>query len=372
MTAQDDTQPRSPLKGGPAPLPDDQDTYLEPILGPGDEISGPGCFVWGVIGFIIFGMALLIVGMAGAAGWTGGQRVANANATATISSRIMQQLERIPTDVAGGNQQILSWRLEYLAGLTPAVPGVAQIQATATALYFAALPTPTPTPTVTPTPSPTLEVTEAAVIDATSAYDLPGLLEEARRQVDLGLYEDAIDSLDVIMAIDSTFQQVTVRGLMGEALRREAARLFRSLDTLAQAILLTQRATEFGPVGDLSYESYVAGLYLDAIRQTEVGDYLSSIRSLRQIYDLQSTYKGVDIGRLLFDEYVAFAQAWAIGGDHCAAAIQYTNALTVLSSAAIRDRRDTEQLLCEQGTPTPGPEGAQGEPTFAPVGVPGG
>lgn len=370
MTAQDDTQPRSPFKGGSAPLPADQDTYLELTPEPDDEASGPGCFVWGVLGFIIFGMALLIVGMAGAAGWTGGQRVANANATATISSRIMQQLERIPTDVAGGNQQILSWRLDYLAGLTPAVPGVVEFQATATALYFSMIPTATPTPSVTPTP--TLEVTEAAIIDSTSVYDLPGLLEEARRQVDLGMYEDAIDSLDVIMAIDSTFQQVTVRGLMGEALRREATRLFRSLDTLAQAILLTDRATEFGPVGDLSYESFVAGLYLDAIRQTEVGDYLSSIRSLRQIYDLQSTYKGVDIGRLLFDEYVAFAQAWAIGGDHCAAAIQYTNALTVLSSADIRGRRDTEQLLCEQGTPTPGPEGVQGEPTFAPVGVPGG
>lgn len=371
MTAQDDTKPRSPFKETPAPLPGDHDPYLQPVMEPDDESSGPGCFVWGMMGLIIFSMSLLIVGLAGAAGWSGGQRVANTNATATISSRIMQQLERIPTDVAGGNQQILSWRLDYLAGLTPAVPGVAEIQATATALYFAALPTATPTPTVTPTPTPTLEVTETA-IDPASAYDLRGLLEEARRQVDLGMYEDAIDTLDVIMAIDSTYQQVTVRGLMGEALRREAARLFRSLDTLAQAILLTERATEFGPVGDLSYESYVAGLYLDAIRQTEVGDYLSSIRSLRQIYELQSTYKGVDIGRLLFDEYVAFAQAWAIGGDHCAAAIQYTNALNVLSSATIRDRRDTEQLLCEQGTPTPGPEGAQGEPTFAPVGVPGG
>ena len=40
------------------------------------EGGGPGCFLWGVVGVLGLGFAIVIVALSGAAGWTSGQRQA--------------------------------------------------------------------------------------------------------------------------------------------------------------------------------------------------------------------------------------------------------------------------------------------------------
>src|SRR5262245_10529961 len=113
----EDTQPRPPYN----PSQPDYPPQSEPIP-PVEEISvGPGCLIWGVVGAVGLGFALMIVLLAGVAGWTSGQRVADTNATATRSADINDQLTRIPGDVASGNTVYLQARIEYLATLTPGV-----------------------------------------------------------------------------------------------------------------------------------------------------------------------------------------------------------------------------------------------------------
>ncbi|MDX1993443.1 MAG: hypothetical protein SF029_13720 [bacterium] len=402
MSLPDDTQPRSPFKDTPPPserpqpertpsaptpprgqppvrgveMASDTSSYpnqpyqpaqpQRPYAAPA-EPRGPGCLVWGVLGVTILAFGLLIVGLSATAGWTAGQRVAGLNATATIGSKIAEQIGLIETDVASRNEYVVAQRLEFLAQLTPGVGGVAELRATATALYITAQPTVTPTPTLTPTPTPTTEATEIVVAEVTeaaestseaaSAYDLEGLLAEAQEQLDLGEYDDAIETLDAIIRIDENYQRQLVRTLITEALNTRAIQLYRSVDTLAEAIRLTDLVTQYGGTlaEGLDYERLVASLYLDSVRAVGTNNHQAAIRALGQLIRYQTQYQGINLNQLLFDEYLAYGRAFAIEGNHCSAAGQFQAALGIFNNGEAQAALQTSQTLCQQGTPTPDP-----------------
>jgi len=362
----DDTQPRLPVQ-----IPDQPEQYDEDIE---PDSSGPGCLVWGLVGIIGSGFAVVIVFLAGVAGWTSGQRTAHANATATRSAEINDQLNRIPGDIASGNLEMLNIRIRYLAAATPGIQGVAEYAVTATALYLTNQPTITPTP---PAAAPTSQAspaatTEAPIVAPTSpngGYDLVALLEEARADVTQGQWNDAAELLEVIMALDSTYETAEVRGLMLQALTSYARALYQN-DRLAEAIIITDRAEAFGDIGDLNYERYLAALYLDA--QNTIGtNFPAAINALQQIYNAGPSRYQQQAGQLLVDQYLAYADAYVAGGEYCPAVIQYQNALNLQNRPDIDAKFQNAQLICQQGTPVPGVAGTPGTPPgIAPVGVP--
>ena len=167
-----DTQPKSPFKGVPE--------NLKPTINP-EEDSAPrgGCLMTGLIvgGLLLF--AVLIVALAGAAGWTQGQRLANTNATATQNAAINDQLQRIPGDIESGNLVLLDTRLRWLATQTPGVSGIGDYMMTATALYSNSLPTATLSASPTPEASAEAAATEDIVItpEGSGGYDLARISE---------------------------------------------------------------------------------------------------------------------------------------------------------------------------------------------------
>ncbi|MCB9455871.1 MAG: hypothetical protein H6671_07795 [Anaerolineaceae bacterium] len=362
MSSPEETQPRAPFKVvSPLPEPDEA------------AGSGPGCLLWGVMAVFVFGLAGLIIVLSGVAGWTSGQQVAHQEATATQSAAINTQLGLIPGDIASGNLALLQARLHYLATLTPAVPGVGDYAATATALYLEKLPTSTSVPSPTP-PMPEITNTPEAFVPAgigSDTLDLAALLNEARSAMAVRDWDGVIEALDVILSADRTFESSTVRSMMSQALNTKALQLFRAGD-LAQAIVTTGRAEEFGDIGDLSYERYVAELYLDAINTIGTG-YPTSIQSLLRVYNVNPGY--LDTTQLLFNQYAAYGDAWAAQTEYCPAWEQYSNALDILSDGAVRAKRDNARTLCDQATPTVDPNALftpdPNQPTIAPIGVPG-
>jgi hypothetical protein len=371
MAALEDTQPRSPFR--------DQVPPVEPPLEGDEEQGGPGCLLWSLMGLIALGCALVIVLLAGAAGWTSGQRTAQANATATQNADVQIQLARIPVDVASGNQFLLSRRLEFLATLTPGVPGVTRLIQTATALAVKSQPTRTSVPTATPTATalaPTAESTETPVSATTQAgYDLNALLQQAQSAFDSRDWGQAMDTLDAIISIDANFQTDTVRGLMLQSLESQARADYNS-GKLAEAIALTNRAGEFGlpQNSDLWYEQYAAGLYLDATR-TIGTDYPSAIQALHRVVDLGPGRYYDKAKQLLFQQYVAYGDAWVAQTEYCPAAVQYDSALSLFASSAVNAKRDNANTLCSQATPVPGPGVTPGTPgtppAITPVGATG-
>lgn len=360
MSSIDDTQPRVPA----VDVPEDAEE---------GEGGGPGCALWGVVGFFGLGLAVVIVLLSGAAGWTSGQRQAQTFATATQQAEIQDQISRIPGDVASGNTVLLNARLQFLATLTPAVSGLGDLMSTATAVYLNTLPTETPQPTATPEATDEIAapvatpVFEVQIETSSSGYDLPGLLEQARTAIRLGQYAEGVDLLQVIEAVDSTYEAATVRGLMLEALTTQALRLFRGGGNLAEAILLVDEAEKYGLPADseLRYERYVAALYLNA--RSKIGtDFGAAIRALQEAYNVAPNYRDGEIRRLLFGQYVAYGDAWAAEGNYCSAFPQYQNALNIFNDGGVAAKRDNAELMCQQGTPVPGPDGQP----IAPVGVP--
>ncbi len=75
-----------------------------------------------VIGGMLLLVAVAIVALSGAAGWTSGQREANTHATATQNAAINEQVGRIPDDVESGNTVLLDARVRWLATQTPGSP----------------------------------------------------------------------------------------------------------------------------------------------------------------------------------------------------------------------------------------------------------
>lgn len=373
MSLTEDTQPISPVKTPPTQLGDliAPPTDDEPVQG------GPGCFLYSMISVVTMGIAVVIVLLAGAAGWTSGQRISQQNATATQGARVNEQLQLVPGDLESGNTVMLRARVEYLSTL--GVPDASELAVTATALYLSVQPTITPTPEPTQADA-TSAPTEAAVVTATQfptlesasgGFDPAALLEEARQAVATAQYQDAIDLLDAVIRIDPSFESNTVRTLMLQALSTRALNLFRSGNQLAEAILLTDRARQFGLSGDsdLLYEQYIATLYLNAT--SAIGtNYPAAISALREIYSQTPNY--ADVQQLLFRQYGAYGDALAAGGDSCSAVSQYQNALNMFADGGMTAKRDNAQRVCEEGVTPVGTQevGPDGQP-IAPIGVPG-
>lgn len=366
MQSLEDTQPTIPITEPSAFIrPEEEET---PVA------EGPGCAIWGLIGVLVVGFALVIVLLAALAGWTSGQRTAQANATTTQSAAINEQLNRIPGDLASGNLELANARLQFLATLTPGVAGLPNLVQTATAVYLTRQPTATAMPTATATPSPTVEATEdttAMTQSATGDYDLPALLQQAQTAASLRDWPTAIERLDVMMAVDDSYETATVRGLMSQALNEYALELFRS-GQLAEAIVVTDRAEQVGPLAEgLNFERLVAGYYLDAVASIGIS-FPAAIEALQQVYSLSPNYRDGEIAHLLFQQYVGYGDALSQQGNFCAAVPLYDAALGVQSSVDIASRRDTASTLCATITLTPPALLTPGTPpSIAPVGAPG-
>lgn len=415
MTVNDDTKPRVIVSNyyGSVPPPDDTDSD-DPM--PEGDVRGPGCLIWAIMIPLILLLGVIIVVMAGAAGWTEGQKVANTDATATQAEFINETLRRIPTDVFLQNDYNFQLRLNALAQMTPAVPQVPELQITATALIqqqvinmqltqlpqdfinndrarieqrlaylnqfmpnspellayqatataYINLFTPTATLAVVQAqPSPTPQA--VPTLNSTGGFDLPALLATARQQIDFGQLAEAYNTLDIIIRVDENYERDSVRGLMNLVLTRQANPLYASLDTLAEAIRLTDLAEDYGDIGELNYERLIAGLYLNVVSASGSGNHGIAIRRIQDILQYQSTYKGINLTELLFNEYVAYGDALVAGYQACQAVSQYQQALSLFYNASADSKRSIAQAQCTAST-QPTSSAPVGEiPTYEPI-----
>jgi hypothetical protein len=427
---------------------DDNDAYA----------SGPGCLVWTLL--MVAGMivSILIVLLAGAAGWSEGQRIANDNLQATSAALAQRQLPAIQTNIAEVNPVQMGTRVAFLATRTPGVPQVAELQATGTALSanattvrlqvqaeldtipqilaagepaqlqtvldtlrmqtpgvpevlllnvtataFAqnalvsgatATPEPAEPDSTTPEPAapiteqqPTAEATPQPTTGGNQAPQLPqpaDLLVQAEEEIAFGQLEEATETLDLIRRIDPDFNPGIVEQLLFDVLTQRARTAFQvslsgdptNTGTLAEAVRLTDQAEQFGTpaqLDNLLYERDLASLYLNAVSAIEANNHSIAIQRLDSIRQFQTQYKGVDVNRLLFDEYVAYGDAFfQFDRDYCRAENQYAAALTLFNDAGVSGKRSNAESLCQSAPAQPPPVNLPpGETPVAPIGVPG-
>jgi len=374
MQTSDDTQPRNPLQGQDINQLKQKPTTMIYPPPEENEASGPGCIVWGIVGmFSVLLAGVLVIG-ATVVGFNSGVTIARSNATATQVSQIQVQCDRMQVDVENGNAGLLQRRIEELEKQTPAPDCLTVIIPTATQLYLDTLPTATFTPTETPTPTitPTLEATSTeTVIEATAEtvattdtgssslfdFDLDGLLAEAQGQMAESNYQDAIDTLDAIIAIDENFQRSTVESLYFNALTSEATRLFRT-GQLAEGIVITGRAEAYGDIQGLNYERFIAQLYLDAQR-LKITNPAESVRLFSRIAYEQglTNYLNGQVMTELQEAYANYGDALTELGNACAARDQYTLALQLqtvgsnINRAEVTTKQTSATQACTGAVP---------------------
>lgn len=380
QTPLDDTQKMRAVRipsntAAEVPLLDPEDDRFE------DAPRGVGCGMTLVLFGIVGIFAVVIVGLSATAGWTAGQRAAKLSSDATAESELRHQVDLVGIDISSGNYDRADIRLRYLATEAPQLGSLPQLMSTGTALFLTRQPSATLSPTVTPT----LTETQAAVIQTPTTeatptlsdpFDLGGRLQRAQSSVALAQWPEAIDDLDVILGIDPNYEVVQVRNLMSRALNAQALNLYRTGE-LGEAIFLTDRAEEYGPLADgLEFERYVAQLYLTAKSRVGTNDYIGAINALNEVLTLSPNYQNGAVQQLLFNNYVLYADALMFGAP-CSAAQQYTNALRLFSDVTVTNKRATAQNYCEFGTPTPegfvptNPADPNAGGTPAPIGQPG-
>lgn len=362
----DDTQPRRAIPTEPPPV---EKHNAE------DEGGGPGCLIYAVALGLLVVIALVVVALSGAAGWTSGLREASGNATATQNAVISEQMGRIPSDIASGNTVLLEARLRALLTLTPGVAGVPELAVTATALFEQVNATATPAPTleqIVQSADTSLEPTSAIVITPDSAgggFDLAGLLQQAQAAAASSQWLDAIELLDVIIAADENFQTGTVRSLMSQALNSYALQLYQAGQPAA-ANIIVGRAEEFGPLANgLAYERQVAEVYLTARAAAGI-NYPQAIQSLRELLNYGPGRYYQEAQQMLYDQYVKYGDAYTAEGNHCSAQAQYQNAMSIFATGSANGKYSSAQTLCIMGVPTVDPFFTPSVPEgFAPIGV---
>ena len=369
---QEDTQPKSPFKDHPIEtakeiFPDEDDA----------RSSGPGCGMVGLISGLVLLFAIIIVGLAAAAGWTAGQREANVHATATQNASINEQMLHIPTDIASGNTDLLNVRLNYVATIAPNAPGLAEYMQTATVLFEAQQPTTTPTasPTLTATEEPeaTAEIVSTASSD--SPFDPATMLQQARAAVSATQWSDAIGILEAISVVDPTYESVTVRQLLTDAMNSYARELYQSSQpALGNTIVGRIQALGLRLAEGLAYERDVAELYLNAQAAAAAGD-PRAVSNLQQIINQGAAGRYYTQARdRLYDYYVRQGDAYA--GDpnfgFCPAVQYYQSAVGIYSSGVATGKLRNASDMCALATPTLDPllAGTPGQ-TIAPIGAPG-
>ena len=305
-----------------------------PRPNPGEPRRRPrlnSCLLW-ALGAAVFLFAAGLVALAGAyAGWSRGSVIASANATSAAEADVRQQCALLPEDLAAGKLELAGKRLEDLRKKSPLPACLGQWSPMATQAWLAALPSPTPAkavaaPTETPLPTRIAAPAPVPVTISNEAYDLEALLAVAQAELAAHDYYAAIDTLDAIIGIESDFQRELTRDLLLQALTTQARTLFED-GKLLEAIMLSERAEEYGDIGELAFLREVA-LMLQKARLFVSSNPAEAVRLLRRIvYDLQTP-------QLMTHDMVGELQAalaayggWLLPSNACNALAQYDAAL---------------------------------------------
>lgn len=360
-----------PLESAREIFPDDDES----------EARGPGCGMMGLVGALVVVIALLIVALAGAAGWTAGQREAGVNATATQNVIVSEQMSHIPMDIAAGNLELLEIRLRYVATIAPNAPGFVEFVQTATALAVQLQPTAThtPSPTMEATAEPEVVITEEIAFTPSGSgsenSNLAGMLQQAQTAASAGQWADAIDWLEAIYALDPTYEATTVRQLLTSSMNSYANQLYQS-NRPAQANTIVARMESLGlPLGEgLAYERSVGEMFLSAQAAAQAGD-PNAVRRLQEIINLGAGGRYYTPARdELYAYYVRYGDQVANDPNmgYCPAIQYYQLAVNIYSSGSANGKLSFANNMCAQATPTPDPMlGGTPVEGVAPVGVPG-
>ena len=305
-----------------------------------------GCLAGSLL--LAFGLlaSLVIVVAAAYGGWNAGLQSGRAKATESAESELREQCDLLLRDLGAGKHELAQTRIDWLQRRLPEPACLRDLASVATAAYVHSQPSPTSPPTraapsATPRPSPTvapIQPQPTATLDAGDdlAYDLEALLAEANAELGLRNYTAAIRTLEAIVSIDEQYQRERTRAMLLEALTAQALALYRSFD-LSEAVVLTERAEQYGDIGELNYERYVADTFLIAQRNKTTNP-AEATRRFSEVVQRNPNYMNGQVIGEWQDALRYYGDALLLAGDACSALQQYGAALALHPNRSLVSR----------------------------------
>lgn len=122
-------------------------------------------------------------------------------------------------------------------------------------------------------------------------------------------------------------------------------------DSLEEGIFYLDQAQQMRELdADALRELELARRYLKALGYWGV-NWDECIRQLEALYALAPNYR--DVFQLLYQAHATYGDLWAEQGEMCPAAEQYAQALRLMNSPNLVQKRDTAAEVCAIATPTP-------------------
>lgn len=285
-----------------------------------EEATSPGYARPLMLATVMFGTACLclaMIGLAGFAGYRDGLATNDARVTQTLATGIAQQYATGAADLQAGYAELAAARFEWIvetiqAPTEYALDSPVQLAVARTIAAFTDTPMPTPSPTVTPTPPATDTLTPAPSPSGTATRDLAQdpahIYEQALTAERLGRYEEAIEWLDALIALDPTYKRAEVQEKLVEVLTAQGRIYLLGMnedgqDRLARGVYLIYRADEIGTVQPewlLGHAIFVER-YINARNYVNGGYYETAIPILEQLCaeNCEWSYAGVSVSDLL-------------------------------------------------------------------------
>ncbi|MBI5958318.1 MAG: hypothetical protein HY866_06280 [Chloroflexi bacterium] len=262
-------------------------------------------------------LCLALVGLAGFAGYRDGLATNDARITQTLATGIAQQYATGVADLQQGYAELaaarFSWIVETIQAPTQyALDSRLQLAMAKTIAAY----TPTPSPTILPTATATLTPmpTEPPIPTVEPSATLDALLDPAylyqQAQVSMGVmrYEEAIEWLDALIALDPTHRPSEVKPMLVEALFKQGAIYLNQqnedgADMLARGVLLVYRANDLAPGEEPTIYggAIFAEMYINARNYVNGGYYSEALPILQDLCSINCgwSYHQVSVQNLL-------------------------------------------------------------------------
>ena len=275
------------------------------------------------------------------------RKVAEINQRLELATTSFVKAER---DIANGDLQMASQRLQYIMTIYPEYPGLEEkLKEVLTAIALAnpdASAAPQPTPDAAFTPVATKDTSEVRV-----------LLPQAQNQFNSNDWKGLLDTINKMRNIDPSYEALTVDGLYFYALRNNGVAKINS-GHLEVGLYYLAMAASIAPLDQdaLSLASF-ARMYLDAESYFGI-DYYKSTELLaevaKQVPNMLDV-SGVPAKQRYVESMTGIGDLLMKNLDYCNAIVQYETAKNILSSDDLALKLQQAQDYCSNPPAIPTP-----------------
>ena len=178
------------------------------------------------------------------------------------------------------------------------------------------------------------------------------LYEEASVHFEAGRWQEAASVLTSLRQLDPSYEPEAVEDMLFES-RYQAGIALLADDDFELGIFYLDRAVALRPLDQEAItERRLAQQYLEALSYW-AADWEACIAHFEELYRAAPDYK--DVFQRLYQAHVRYAEAWEVQGEMCPAVESYDQALRLLNSAEVEEKRAEAAEICRSATPTPVP-----------------